>query len=197
MSRVPVTMREARADDALFLLGIWQDSLRMADAQEQLSDLETVIAEAEASSDQRLLVAECGSEPVGAVYVRATTLGPLNLEPTVQVFAPHVVPSFRRRGVGRMLMDSAVVFAEDRGIRTIVATGSAAGRDGNRFLARLGLGAQAIMRAAPTAVVRSRLNVLGRALPHHAGLSRSPKHSTAVGELLAARRSQRRSHTVA
>lgn len=197
MTRVPVTLREARADDALFLLGIWQDSLRMADAQEQLSDLETIIRDAEASPDQRLLVAESGSEPVGAVYVRATTFGPLNLEPTVQIFAPHVVPSFRRRGVGRLLMDSAVAFAEERGIRTIAAAASAGGRDGNRFLARIGLGAQAVMRVAPTAVVRSRLNVLGRALPHHARLQRSPKQSSAVGELLAARRSQRRSHTVA
>ena len=195
--RAPVTMREARADDALFLLGIWQDSLRMADAQEQLSDLDTIIRAADASPDQRLLVAECGDEPVGAVYVRATTFGPLNLEPTVQIFAPHVVPSFRRRGVGRMLMESAVAFAEERGIRTIAAAAAAGGRDGNRFLARIGLGAQAVMRVAPTAVVRSRLNVLGRALPHHARLPRNPKQSSAVGELLAARRSQRRSHTVA
>lgn len=197
MSRVPVTLREARVDDALFLLGIWQDSLRMADAQDQLGDLETIIRDAGASPDQRLLVAECGGEAVGAVYLRATTFGPLNLEPTVQIFAPHVVPSFRRRGVGRKLMEAAVVFAEERGVRVIAAAGSAAGRDGNRFLARLGLGAQAVMRVAPTAVVRSRLNVLGRALPHHARMSRSPKQSSAVGELLAARRSQRRSNTVA
>ncbi|MEU0316207.1 GNAT family N-acetyltransferase [Nocardioides sp. NPDC006273] len=197
MSRVPVTLREARVDDALFLLGIWQDSLRMADAQDQLGDLETIIRDAGASPDQRLLVAECGGETAGAVYLRATTFGPLNLEPTVQIFAPHVVPSFRRRGVGRKLMESAVVFAEERGVRVIAAAGSAAGRDGNRFLARLGLGAQAVMRVAPTAVVRSRLNVVGRALPHHARMSRSPKQSSAVGELLAARRSQRRSNTVA
>ncbi|MBC7275171.1 GNAT family N-acetyltransferase [Nocardioides sp.] len=192
-----MTLREARVDDALFLLGIWQDSLRMADAQDQLGDLETIIRDAGASPDQRLLVAECGGEAVGAVYLRATTFGPLNLEPTVQIFAPHVVPSFRRRGVGRKLMEAAVVFAEERGVRVIAAAGSAAGRDGNRFLARLGLGAQAVMRVAPTAVVRSRLNVLGRALPHHARMSRSPKQSSAVGELLAARRSQRRSNTVA
>lgn len=197
MSRIPVTLREARVDDALFLLGIWQDSLRMADAQEQLGDLETIIRDAGASPDQRLLVAESGGETVGAVYLRATTFGPLNLEPTVQIFAPHVVPSFRRRGVGRKLMEAAVAFAEERGVRVIAAAGSAAGRDGNRFLARLGLSAQAVMRVAPTAVVRSRLNVLGRALPHHARLPRNPKQSSAVGELLAARRSRRRSNTVA
>ena len=197
MSKVPVTMREARADDALFLLGIWQDALRMADTQTQLGDLETIIRDADASPDQRLLVAECGSEPVGAVFVRATTFGPLNLEPTVQIFAPHVVPSFRRRGVGRMLMDSAVAFAEERGVRTVAAAGSSGGRDGNRFLARLGLGAQAVMRVAPTAVVRSRLNVLGRALPHHTRLQRGQMQSSTGSELRAARRSQRRSHTVA
>lgn len=197
MSRVPVTVREARADDALFLLGIWQDALRMADGPEQLGDLETIIEGAQGTPDQRLLIAECDAEAVGAVFMRATTFGPLNLEPTVQVFAPHVTPSFRRRGVGRLLMESAVAFAEERGIGTIVAAANAGGRDGNRFLARLGLGSQAVMRVAPTAVVRSRLAVLGRVLPHHARTNRAPKQSSAVGELLAARRSQRRSHTVA
>ena len=195
MSRV--TVREARADDALFLLGIWQDSLRMTDPQEQLGDLETIIERARTSPDQQLLVAECNGEPAGGVFMRATTFGPLNLEPTVQVFAPHVTPGFRRRGVGQMLMEAAVSFAEERGVRTIAAAASTGGRDGNRFLARLGLGSQAVMRVAPTAVVRSRLAILGRVLPHHARTNRSPKQSSSVGELLAARRSQRRSHTVA
>ena len=94
-------------------------------------------------------------------------------------------------------MDAAVTFAEERGIRTIAAAASSSGREGNRFLARLGLGSQAVMRAAPTAVVRARLASLGRALPHHARAQRGPKQASAVGELLAARRSQRRSHTVA
>ena len=197
MSRVPVTVREARVEDASFLLGIWQDALRMAEDHEQLADLEGIIRRAQASSEEQLVVAECDGQPVGAVFVHATTFGPLNLEPTVQIFAPHVSPAFRRRGVGRILMDAAVTFAEERGIRTIAAAASSSGREGNRFLARLGLGSQAVMRAAPTAVVRARLASLGRALPHHARAPRGPKQASAVGELLAARRSQRRSHTVA
>ena len=33
---------------------------------------------------------------------------PLNLEPIVQAVSPHVLPEFRRRGIGRALMEAAV-----------------------------------------------------------------------------------------
>ena len=43
MTRTLVTLREAALSDALFLVGLWQDSIRIADKQEQLADLEVVI----------------------------------------------------------------------------------------------------------------------------------------------------------
>ena len=47
---------------------------------------------------------------------RPTTFSPINLEPVVQVVSPHVLPEFRRHGIGSALMQAAVEFAEELGI---------------------------------------------------------------------------------
>ena len=62
----------------------------------------------------------------GAVLLQVATLTPLNLEPTVQIVSPHVFPAFRRRGVGRALMDSAVGFAEELGVDHVASGSSSA-----------------------------------------------------------------------
>lgn len=186
MSRTLVTLREAHVGDAAFLRDLWQDSIRVADAQEQLADIEVIVKTAAGSPEQRLLVAEYDGQLAGAVFLRATTLGPLNLEPTLQVFSPHVVPGFRRKGVGHALMDAAVTFAEDLGIGHVASAAASSARDGNRFLARLGLGPQGILRAAPTATIRGRIEA---ARP--AG-QRTRTNRSHLGQVLAARRSMRR-----
>lgn len=184
--RTLVTLREAHVGDAKFLREVWQDSLRMADIHEQLADLEVIIKTAAESPEQRLLVAEHDGAPVGAVFLRATTFGPLNLEPTLQTFAPHVVPAYRRKGVGHALMEAAVAFAEELGIGHVASAAAAGSRDGNRFLARLGLGPQGIFRMAPTATVRGRLEAV-RPTGQRPRTNRSH-----LGQVLAARRSMRR-----
>ena len=186
MSRTLVTLREAHVGDGPFLRELWQDSIRIADLHEQLADLEIVIKTAAESPEQRLLIAEYDGAPAGAVFLRATTFGPLNLEPTLQVFSPHVVASYQRRGVGHALMDAAVGFAEELGIGHVASAAAAGSRDGNRFLARLGLGPQGIFRVAPTATVRGRLDA-ARPAGQRARGSRSH-----LGQVLAARRSMRR-----
>ena len=50
--------------------------------------------------EERIVVAEVDGQVVGAVHLRATTLTPINLEPVVQAISPHVLPDFRRHGVG-------------------------------------------------------------------------------------------------
>lgn len=179
-------MRAAHVGDATFLVGLWQDSIRPGEMSEQVADLELVIKTAAESAEQRLLIAEYDGERAGAVYLKASTFGPLNLEPTVQVFSPHVVDCFQRRGVGHALMDAAVSFAEELGISHVASAAASGSRDGNRFLARLGLGPQAVFRMAPTATVRGRLDAGSRAV----GRPRSRSH---LGQVLAARRSMRRS----
>ena len=95
------------------------------------------------------MVAEYDGDVAGAVHLRATTLTPINLEPVVQAISPHVLPDFRRRGVGRALMEAAVAFAEELGIAHIATAAVSGSRDANRFMARLALGPHAILRLAP------------------------------------------------
>jgi len=179
-----VELREAQLDDALFLVELWGDSLRRADTREQVADLEPIIKEAAESTELAILIAEYDGQVAGAVYLRIATLSPLNLEPTLQMFSLTVSQGFRRKGVGHALLDAAVAFAERAGV-SLVATAAASGsRDGNRFLARVGFGPQAMWRVALVHTVRARLTPL---LP---ASQRRPASRTSL--VLAARRSMRR-----
>jgi GNAT superfamily N-acetyltransferase len=183
-----VSLREARLEDVPFLRDIWRGHLRRGDERQQLDDLRRIVAEASVAPEQRLLVAEYDGTIAGAVYVVATTTTPLNLEPALLVLAPHVAPAYRRKGVGRVLLEAATAFAEERGIGC-VATGAAFGsRDANRFLARLGFSPQITYRTVPTHVVRSRLALL---LP----VTRRRDSRDQLGHVLAARRSLRRARS--
>lgn len=186
MSRTLVVLREAHVGDVPFLCELWQDSIRPGDMQDQRADLELIVKTAAESPEQQVLIAEYDGVPVGAVFLRATTFGPLNLEPTVQVFSPHVIPAFRRKGVGHALMDAAVGFAEDLGFGHVASVADPGSRDGNRFLARLGLSPHGILRSAPTATVRGRVEAARPSGP------RARASRTHLGQVLAARRSMRR-----
>lgn len=184
MSRSSVTLRDAVPADAPRLAEIWCDVLRRADVDEQEGDLLRMLDETAADPDVRVVVAELDGVVGGAVYLRATTVSPLNPERLVQVVAPHVHPEVQRRGLGRALMEAAATFAEERGIGHVGSASLSASRDANRFLARLGLGPQAVLRLGTTQTLRARLSVL-----HHArGRTGRP-----IGQVLAVRRSQRRS----
>lgn len=184
MTRHAIVLRSARLEDALFLAEVWSDALRRGDRQEQVADLELVVKDSLDSAEQRLVVAEVDGAPAGAVLLRVTTLTPLNLEPVVQAVSPHVLPEFRRMGIGRMLVAAAAAYAEELGIAH-VATGAVAGsREANRFMARLGLGPFAVLRVAPTALVRAKVEAQRPPLERHRDRAR--------GQLLAARRSMKR-----
>jgi len=185
MSRIPVTLREAVVADARFLAELWQDSVRRGDIAEQIADLEVIIKTAADSAEQRVLVVEYDGERAGAVYLRMTTVTPLNLEPALQVLHPHVVPALRRRGLGRALMEAALLFAEERGIAHITTGAQAMSRDGNRFLARLAMGQHAVLRMAPTHVVRAKLNAQGPASQR--AQDRRPQRVLAVRRALSSR----------
>ncbi len=184
MSRTLVSLRCAAPSDAPVLVELWSDILRRTDHREQLSDVLEIIVRAEAD-DQRLVVAECDGEVAGAVHLWVTTMTQLNLEPTVQALSPHVLPRYRRRGVGVALMEAAVSFAEERGIGHIATAAVSSSRDANRFMARLALGPQAVLRVAATHAVRAQL-----AARRPAGQRGNARQLTQV---LAARRSLRRS----
>lgn len=185
MSRAQVSLRPARVEDAHFLADLWSDALRRADRQDQVADLEVVLKQACVSPEQRVVIAEYDGEPAGAVFLRVTTMSPINLEPMVQALSPHVLPAFRRHGVGRTLMEAAVSFAEELGIGHVLSGATSGSRDANRFMARLGFGPQVMVRVAPTQLVRAKIEAQRPAAERLAG-------GRQLGSLLAARRSMRR-----
>ncbi|MDP2773143.1 MAG: GNAT family N-acetyltransferase [Nocardioides sp.] len=184
MSRSLVSLRCAELTDAPVLAELWGDSMRRADHREHVADLELVIKKAAASPEQRLLVADQDGVVAGAVLLRVTTLTPINLEQVVQAISPHVFPQYRRHGIGRLLMESAVSFAEELGVAHVGTAASSGSRDANRFMARLGLGPHAMLRLAPTVVVRAKLTAQRPATAATSGRQ--------LTRVLAARRSMRR-----
>lgn len=186
MSRTMVALRDAVPADVPGLVDLWHEVLRRASRADQEDDLRAVIARVDGSADERLLVAECDGQLAGAVLLRATTMTAINCEPVVQVVSPHVVPHFQRRGVGAMLMEAAVTFAEERGIALVATAALSTSRDSNRFFARLSLGPQAVLRVAPTVTLRQRLTALRPATSRAAHASH--RH---VDRVLAARRFRR------
>ena len=55
--------------------------LRRADRAEQIADLELVIKGAAASPEQRFIVVEYDGHVAGSVFLRLTTVSPINLDP--------------------------------------------------------------------------------------------------------------------
>lgn len=188
MSRSLVSLRSALPSDAPALVDLWSEVLRRADRDEQMADLVQVIERVAQSTDERMVVAEYDGELAGAVHLRVGTISPLNLERTVQAISPHVLPAFRRRGVGRALMDAAVSWAEEMGVGHVATAAASASRDANRFMARLALGPCAVLRVAPTHAVRAKLTAQRPAAQRTVGRQ--------LPQVLAARRSQRRAQAV-
>lgn len=187
MSRSPVSLRQATLEDAVFLADLWRDALRRADPQDQATDLELIIKSCEDSPERRIVIAEYDGEPAGAVLLTVSTLSPLNLEPTVHSIAPCVGAGFRRRGVGHTLMDAAVTFAEELGVGHVLTAAAYSSRPGNRFMARLALGPQAVLRVAATRDIRAKLTAQLPAKVRPAG-------ARPMNQVLAARRTLRRQH---
>lgn len=184
MTRSLVTLRSALPSDAPLLAVLWCDILRRVGHHDQVADVLAIIESAAESAVDRLVVAEFDGELAGAVHLRVTTLSPLNLEPIVQAVSPHVLPEFRRKGVGRALMDAAVSYAEELGVGHVASAAAASSREANRFMARLALGPQAVLRVANTHAVRAKLT------------AQRPQANRAGGrqltQVLAVRRSMRR-----
>ncbi len=185
MTRSLVSLRMAVPADAPALVELWCDVLRRTGPEDQVADLETLLASLEGRTDQRIVVGEYDGEFAGAVHLEATTISAINREPVVRALAPHVLTRFQRHGVGSALMDAAVTWAEELGISHVATAAVAGSRDANRFMARIALGPYAVLRVATTHAVRTRLTA-----------HRRPAQTTGgrqLTQVLAARRSMRRS----
>lgn len=185
VSRARVSLRSAELSDAPVLAELWSEALRRADHRDLVADVELVVKTAAESPETRVVVAEVDGEVAGAVYLRLSTLTPLNLEPAVQAISPHVFPQFRRHGIGSTLMEAAADFAESLGVADVVTAAAAGSRDANRFMARLGLGPHSMVRMAPAQTLRAKLDAQR---PGRPGVRGRPQ----LSRVLAARRSMRR-----
>ncbi|HEY1135518.1 MAG TPA: GNAT family N-acetyltransferase [Nocardioides sp.] len=181
----PLTLRAAAEADVPALTVLWSESLRADD--EAAADVARLVAESQADDQHRIVVAEYGGAFAGAVLLRLVTVSPLDLTPMVHLAAPTVLPEFRRRGVGRALVEAGVAFAEEHDVPQVSTASLSTSRDANRFMARLGLATRASFRIAPTATVRARITAM------RPTMARPPRQQ--LTSVLAARRSMRRQTT--
>ncbi|MDF9715611.1 GNAT family N-acetyltransferase [Nocardioides sp. ChNu-153] len=178
----PLLLRAAGPDDVPLLLELWGDAVRPEDGQ---VDLGEVVERSLAGGPTRVVVAEHDGDFAGAVLLQLTTISPLNLTPVVHIVSPTVREEFRRRGVGRSLIEAGVAFAEENDVPQVSTASLSTSRDANRFMARLGLATRASLRLAPTTAVRARINAMRPTMTRPAGRQQ-------LTHVLAARRSARR-----
>ncbi|MDQ3485786.1 MAG: GNAT family N-acetyltransferase [Actinomycetota bacterium] len=155
-------MRDAVVADASALVAIWDDFSnlreRFSTAAATVEEASRAIIRLETDSAERLLVATLDGIPVGVAHLRRAPISPIHDEDAVHVGNLHVLTDHRRRGVGTSLMSAATDWAEEKDSQHIVAAVAASARDSNRFLARLGMGQAAVVRAATVAGLRARLS---------------------------------------
>jgi GNAT superfamily N-acetyltransferase len=151
-----VTLRDADLADVEQLAALWQPFLRRSES-DQLDDLAVAIERTQQIPGERLVIAEYDGSFAGAVYLKAATYSPVNPEPVLQVHNAAVVPEHRRRGIGKVLVEAAVTWAEELGVGHVATAAASGSREANRFMARLALGPMAVLRMAPTPVVRAKL----------------------------------------
>lgn len=187
MRRAAVHIRAVALDDTEALLAIWQTGPSRADNAH--ADIESAIRKVLASERERIVVAELQGRVVGGLHLRLAPLMPLSSE--LAVFTSHlnVDPEFRRRGIARSLMETAVTWAEENGVPHVVALSAVNSRDSSRFMARLGLSPAAVVRVAPTALLRAKLPMDRPRRTRPVGNQRQ------LGQVLAARRSLRRNQS--
>lgn len=159
-NRGAVQIRDAVADDAAGLQSIWIDftaSYRPVQAGATLEQVHKAIQRLETEPSERLLVAMLNDSAVGVAHLRRAPVSPIHEEDAVHVGYLHVLSQYRRRGVGKQLLEAAADWADDKGSAHVVASTAATARDANRFLARLGFGQVAVVRACSVATLRSKL----------------------------------------
>ena len=78
-----------------------------------------------------------------------------------------------------------MLWAEDLGISHLTTAAPSSSRSGNRFMARLSLGPQAVLRASTTPLVRAKLAALQ---PTSARITERMAGRRHLGQVLAARR---------
>lgn len=171
MSRAPATIRVAAPEDADGLIHLWRQSTREGNSDNtaerhvsesflltpEVMEAAGAVARIAAEPSEQLLVACVEEEVVGAVHLRRGPVSPIQQFEAVHLSHLHVLPGHRRRGVASSLLAAATAWAEEKDSTHLLATSPASTREAHRFLARLGFGQIAVIRAASTCALRARL----------------------------------------
>jgi L-amino acid N-acyltransferase YncA len=184
-------VREAEVLDAPALAELWEEFLvrptgEEADPGDRSRRVAIAVARHADHVDTRILVAETEGAVAGAAYLRVALPSPLDADPVLHVSHLKVSGNSSTTLLGEALLEGAVAWAEERGIDTLIAGVTTTDRETHRFLARLGLGQVGVLRATAVPALRARLlrdSTSGR-------LGRATRRT---GQVVAARRSQRRS----
>lgn len=175
MTRSAVRVRQAVTGDLPALIGLWAQLRELSHEGGQragraptpaaVAGVEERLGECMRSAECRMIVAEMDDAVVGMAVLSASRIGQLLETSAAQLSHLVVADGYRKRGVGRALVASAVGWAEDIGADEVVVNVYPSLREGNRFYARLGFAPLVVRRVAPTAALRRRLaQIDGRAL---------------------------------
>jgi hypothetical protein len=195
VSRAPLLVRDAVEADAGDLCLLWSDLLMLPGGDGSGRPPERVaaagITRCLGEPGCRILVAEQDGRVVGCAYLRLARVSPVHDEQAVQVSHLQSTEQSERSLVDRALLEAALSWAEQQGASTLLSATGAHDRESNRTLARLGLAQVVVLRGATVSALRGRL-------PHDpSALARSAARTgRSVGQVVAARRSQRRARAV-
>jgi GNAT superfamily N-acetyltransferase len=162
VSRPPVEVRKACADDLDDLLLLWSQSreelsrnLRSLGAV-PVDQLRSRLRETLVSGEPPVLIARYEGEPAGYAVLRIAPV--LAVDPAaLHIDHLYVAPALRRRGVARALLVVVTGIAERNGADQVLAGAPPNARDTHRFLARLGFSPLVVRRVTGTAALRRRL----------------------------------------
>lgn len=191
MSRMPVLVRDAVEVDASAICGLWAGPLHRPELDEgSTRELEAERGIARTAGDPlaRILVAEVEGALLGCAHLRLAYASPIRSERVLLVNHLQVAKHAERLGVGGALLEAAVSWAEHEGVASLLAPAAASDREANRFLARLGMAQLAVLRGTKVAALRARMPG-----DHSAVVRGATRTSRSVGQVVALRRSQRRS----
>ena len=189
---MPVHVRDASESDAAAVSALWSELVGLPGAETVGGDPpEALVAKAvvrySADDSGRIVVAEIDGTVVGCGFMSIGVATPLDEGRVVHLSHVKVAAGFGRQGVGSALVEATLTWAEQHGLDSVVTSVPTHDREVNRFLARLGMTPAASLRAASVAALRVRL-------PHDPSVvaRQSGRMSRSVGQVVAARRYQRR-----
>jgi GNAT superfamily N-acetyltransferase len=159
--RIPIGVRRAGIDDLDAVLELWSQGrdevTRLGRASQPAEQVAPRMAQALASGEIEILLADLDGRPAGFVIIRALPLSFMVDSRSLSIDQLYVTPQARRRGVAHALLGQVAARAEREGAEQIISSVTPFARDTHRFFARLGFSPLAVRRAVAPPTLRRRL----------------------------------------